>query len=116
MVVSAVASLWIAGSALAHTPLVSSAPADGSAVSAPVREMVVEFREGVRLTALSLASLGGEKKALGPLPSEVATRFAVAVEDDLSPGDYALTWRAVGGDTHIISGQIRFSVAAAGSN
>jgi methionine-rich copper-binding protein CopC len=50
------------------------------------------------------------------LPTAVAARFAVAVREELAPGDYVIAWRAVGGDTHIVSGEVHFKVTAAHSH
>ena len=52
------------------------------------------------------------EQALEPLPSETGERFVVGVSD-LSPGDYVVSWRAVGADTHIVSGEFRFTVVDA---
>jgi methionine-rich copper-binding protein CopC len=35
------------------------------------------------------------------------------VHEPLAPGAYKVVWRAVGGDTHIISGEFGFTVVAA---
>lgn len=98
--------------ARAHTPLASSAPGNGASVAAPVEELMLEFREPVRLTAVTLADSSGKERALGAVPTEIAARFTLAVRDDLAPGDYSITWRAVGADTHIVSGEVRFTVTA----
>jgi copper resistance protein C len=99
--------------ARAHTPLASSAPAAGSAVAAPVKELVLEFGDDVRLTAVTLADSAGSMKTLADVPTAVAAKFSLAVRDELAPGDYVVTWRAVGADSHIVSGEVRFSVTAA---
>jgi len=97
----------------AHTPLADSVPANGAEVPPPVTELVLEFRDDVRLTAVTLADSGGAKKTLAAIPTTVAPKFNIAVRDELAPGDYVVTWRAVGGDTHIVSGELRFKVTAA---
>jgi methionine-rich copper-binding protein CopC len=112
----AVLALPFALQAHAHTQLSSSLPADGVSVSAPVTELVLEFGGEVRLTAVSLADAAGAKKAVAELPTAVAAKFAVAVREELAPGDYVIAWRAVGGDTHIVSGEVHFKVAAAHSH
>jgi hypothetical protein len=104
------AALALAG--LAHTPLTSSAPAAGSTVAPPVKEIVLVFGGDVRLTALSLADAAGKRKKVADLPTEIAKKFTLAIGDELAPGDYVATWRAVGADTHVVSGEIKFSVAA----
>ena len=62
--------------ARAHTPLASSAPAAGSSVAAPVKELVLEFGADVRLTAVTLTDSAGAKKALADVPTAVAAKFS----------------------------------------
>jgi hypothetical protein len=112
------AALAIAGLALpafAHTPLTSSQPAAGSTVAA-VKEIVLEFGGDVRLTALALVDATGKQKKVADVPTEIAKKFTLAVREELTPGDYVATWRAVGADTHVVTGEIKFSVAATHSH
>jgi methionine-rich copper-binding protein CopC len=113
------AALALAGLALpvyAHTPLTSSVPAAGSTVAPPVKEIVLEFGGDVRLTALALADAAGKPQKVADVPTEIAKKFTLTIRDELAPGDYVATWRAVGADTHVVSGEIKFSVAAAHSH
>jgi hypothetical protein len=103
-------------SAYAHTPLSSSSPAEATTVAAPVKEIALEFGGPVRLTALALTDAAGHEKALAELPTEIVAKFAIAVRDELGPGAYVATWRAVGADTHVVSGEIHFTVAPAHSH
>ena len=112
----ALAFTGFALTAHAHTPLTSSQPAAGSTVAAPVKEIVLEFGGDVRLTALALADASGKQKKVADIPTEIAKKFTLAVHDELAPGDYVATWRAVGADTHVVTGEIKFSVAAAHSH
>jgi len=112
------AALAVAGLALpayAHTPLTSSAPAAGSKVAPPVTQIVLEFGGDVRLTALALTDSTGAAKKVAEVPTEIAKKFTLAIREELAPGDYVATWRAVGADTHVVSGEIKFSVTAAHS-
>jgi methionine-rich copper-binding protein CopC len=95
-----------------HTPLAASTPADQAAVAAPVKEIALEFGSDVRLTALALADATGARVTVGEVPAAVAAKFTIAVRDELAPGDYVATWRAVGADTHVITGEIHFKVTA----
>jgi methionine-rich copper-binding protein CopC len=113
---AAVLFVGLALPAYAHTPLASSSPAAGSTVAAPVKEIVLEFGGEVRLTALAVMDAGGAKKAVADLPTAIQKKFTVAIHDELAPGAYVATWRAVGADTHVVSGEIKFSVAAAHSH
>jgi methionine-rich copper-binding protein CopC len=47
------------------------------------------------------------------VPAAVAKKFTLAVEEDLKAGAYTVNWRAVGADTHVVSGDFSFTVAAA---
>ncbi len=107
----AVALLALASTALAHTELVSSVPRWKSTVSAPVKEVMLEFGGDVRLTAVVLADSDGATKKVGPVPTAVAKKFTIPVDEPLPPGDYKVTWRAVGSDTHVVTGEVRFKVA-----
>ena len=107
-----VIGLLLVHGACAHTGLAGSEPAAGATVVAPVAEIVLTFTAEVRLTAVELADAGGTDKAVGALPKVIATRFVVSVEEPLAAGDYTITWRAVGADTHVVSGEIPFSVSS----
>jgi len=109
-------SVVFAAAAHAHTPLVSSTPADQASVARPVKEIALQFGADVRLTALALADGSGVKKNVGEIPSALAAKFTVAIRDELAPGAYVATWRAVGADTHVISGEIHFTVTAPSSH
>ena len=99
--------------AFAHTGLKSSVPGAQAVLEEPASEIVLEFSGAVRLTALSLANSAGAHVALAELSVETQARFVIDVREQLPPGDYVITWRAVGADTHIVSGEIPFRVAAA---
>jgi len=99
--------------AAAHTPLTASVPAEKATVPAPVKEVVLEFGGDVRLTAAVLTDAQGGSRKVAPVPAAVARKFTLAVEEDLKPGVYTVNWRAVGADTHVVSGDFRFTVAAA---
>ena len=109
------AALLLASAAVAaaHTPLTASVPAAKATVAAPVKEIALEFGGDVRLTAVVVTDAqGGNKKVAAP-PAVVAKKFTVAVEEDLKAGVYTVNWRAVGADTHVVSGDFRFTVSAA---
>jgi methionine-rich copper-binding protein CopC len=104
--------LILASGASAHTKLASSEPPAAASIRGPLAEIVLIFEGEVRLTAVTLADAGGNEKALGTLPEDIAERFAINIEEPLPPGEYMLTWRAVGADTHVISGEIPFAVVS----
>ena len=95
--------------AQAHTRLSESTPADEAVVTVAPEEIVLGFSEAVMLTAVSIREDGGAELAL-EFPGERDERFIVGVSD-LLPGEYIVSWRAIGADTHIVSGEFRFTVA-----
>lgn len=103
-------SLTIA--AHAHTKLASSAPAADASVGAP-RAIELKFQGDVRLTSVSLTDSAGAAKHLDAIPAAVASTFSLAIHEPLAAGAYKVVWRAVGGDTHIITGEFAFTVVAA---
>ena len=114
------AILAFAGSAQAHTKLVSSSPAANATVAKPGR-LVLTFNErvvanftGATLSMTSMPGMASHK------PMAV-TGFTSAMSADgktltltfrraLSPGTYQLSWHAAGADTHRMTGTLPFTV------
>ena len=109
--IALVLGLALAAAAQAHTPLASSLPAADASVAAP-KTVELAFGGDVRLTAVSLTDSSGAAKHVDAVPTAIAKQFSLAVHEPLAPGAYKVVWRAVGGDTHIISGEFGFTVVA----
>jgi methionine-rich copper-binding protein CopC len=93
----------------AHANVVESTPAAGSVVTTAPKEIELLFKTPVRLTRLTIEQKGQAKQQL-KAPAE-ASRRVVAPAPKLSPGEYIVTWTAVGQDGHVVSGTVAFSVA-----
>jgi methionine-rich copper-binding protein CopC len=104
--------LTLAAFAHAHTPLKASVPAADASVPAP-KTVELTFDGDVRLTSVSLTDSAGAAKHLDAVPTAVASTFSLGIHEPLAAGAYKVVWRAVGGDTHIISGEFGFTVVAA---
>lgn len=102
------ALIW--GTTLAHTQLSSSAPADNATLATAPEHLELTFSTDVRLTALSLVDSAGTSYELGALPTATQRAFSVTLAR-LPAGAYSVAWRAVGADTHVVSGEIHFSIA-----
>ena len=59
---------------------------------------------------LSVAERYFEPVDLGSLPTTTQQEFVIAAPN-LPPGAYLVSWRAVGADTHVVSGEFQFEVA-----
>jgi methionine-rich copper-binding protein CopC len=98
-----------------HTKLATTTPAANASVATP-RAIELAFEGDVRLTSVSLTDGLGAAKQLDAVPTAVGSKFELAIRDTLVPGDYTVVWRAVGGDTHIVSGEFAFKVVATPAN
>jgi methionine-rich copper-binding protein CopC len=103
------ACLLLSGIAHSHTQLSSSAPSDEAVLDAAPTEVLLRFSEAVRLTAVSITN-SGETTSLEIEVADSAMEFAVGLPE-LAPGDYVVEWRALSQDSHVVTGEIRFSIA-----
>jgi methionine-rich copper-binding protein CopC len=97
----------------AHTHLEGAVPADRSTIASSPPSISLTFSEPTRVTALTLQK-GNEtsEQKLGPLPGTAEKQLSVQ-PPKLEPGAYTVKWRAVGEDSHVMSGVLRFTVSAA---
>jgi methionine-rich copper-binding protein CopC len=93
----------------AHAHLQSATPREGSVLASAPGELVLQFSEPARLTVLWLTHSGGERHKLTGLPQDPQTRITVALPK-LSPGEYLLEWRVLGGDGHVVPGTLHFTL------
>jgi methionine-rich copper-binding protein CopC len=101
----------VATVALAHAHLKKATPADGSTVAAAPANVVLTFSEAAHLTACWLQKGDGPKQKIENLPTAASADISVPLPR-LEPGTYVLSWKVVGDDTHIVPGQIRFTVSS----
>jgi copper resistance protein C len=103
--------LLFCGTAQAHTHLEGSTPADQATLASPPAEIELHFSEVTRLTALTIQKEGEkEPKSVDSLPKTASAHVKVPLAP-LAPGKYSVNWRAVGGDNHVMSGKLSFTVA-----
>ena len=101
--------LLLAASAVqAHAHLQAATPADHSVLSAAPTQLVLHFSEAARLTALAVAKAGEPAHKLA-LPDKPQAQIVVPLPP-LAPGDYVVSWRAVGADGHVVPGEIHFTL------
>lgn len=114
------AILALAGTAQAHTRLVSSSPAANATVAKPGRvvltfnERVVANFTGATLVMTSMPGMASHQ----PMPisgftsamSADGKTLTLQMRRALTPGTYQLSWHAVGDDTHRMTGSFTFTV------
>jgi len=112
LIAASVAAL-MAGTALAHTELKATLPANAATMAKAPDHVELSFSEPVRLTALAIQKDGQQKQSLGPLPAETTANLHVPLPSMMDDGHYVITWRAMSEDTHVMSGEFMFAVGMA---
>jgi methionine-rich copper-binding protein CopC len=97
--------------ASAHAHLQKSSPADNSVITTAPPNLVLNFSEAARLTALSIQKDNEPLQNLKPLPTAAAQQISVPLPP-LTPGTYSVNWRVVSDDGHMMAGALHFTVAA----
>jgi methionine-rich copper-binding protein CopC len=95
----------------AHAHLQKSSPADNSVITASPSNLVLNFSEAARLTALSIQRDEEPKQNLKPLPTTATQQISVPLPP-LKPGTYSVSWRVVSDDGHVMAGALHFTLAA----
>ncbi len=107
-------SFALAGQALAHAHLKTSAPAaDGTVKQAPT-ELDLTFTESLNLKFSGVTVTGADKKAVKTGTSSLMDAdktLMVPVSDKLAPGKYTVDWHVLSTDGHKTNGTYTFTVA-----
>ena len=103
-----------APAALAHAFLDRANPSVGSTVHQPPAEVRLQFTEAIE-AALSTARVedaAGQIVSIGSARPDASDRKVLVVPvGALPPGRYKVVWRVLSVDTHVTSGDFRFTVA-----
>jgi copper transport protein len=98
--------------ALAHAHLKKAVPADGAVVATSPANVVLSFSEPAHLTVCWIQKADGPKQKITGLPTTDSADVTVPLPQ-LDAGTYVLSWKVVGDDTHILDGQMHFTVSGA---
>lgn len=109
---SIVATLAVAGAALAHTGVESSSPKAGAVLAKAPAKVTVTFAEEIRSGKLSVRNASGKPVSKGPGGKDPANvrRLRVALERGLGAGRYTVRWSVTAADGDDQAGVFRFSV------
>lgn len=110
LAITAAAALTAA--ALAHASLKSSSISDGDVLETAPGDVTLEYSGAVGLAALTLQTGEGEAVDWDYRPPRRMQAAFTAPLPALRAGDYVLSWRAMAGDGHVMTGEIAFSLAA----
>jgi hypothetical protein len=109
----ALAMLTAATPSFAHAFLERASPPVGGEVSAPPRQIALNFTEGVEplFSTIELRDAHGTVVPTGkPQTSPDNNRQLVIELPTLSSGEYTVIWHATSVDTHKTEGSYRFTV------
>jgi len=101
----------IGATANAHAHLQKSSPADNSVITTSPSNLVLNFSEAARLTALSIQKGEEPKQDLKPLPTTAARQVSIPLPP-LTPGTYSVNWRVVSDDGHVMGGTLHFTLTS----
>jgi len=97
---------------LAHTPSESTHPADGATLETVPEMLHVTFAEPTRVVKIVLIHTGpgGTHETRLEPPSKEPSETLHLTPELPGAGEYALTWRALGADGHVVTGSFTFRV------
>ncbi|NSY38964.1 copper resistance CopC family protein [Leisingera sp. ANG59] len=109
LAVAAFAAALATGSA-AHSPVESTTPANGAAVTEVPAEISLSFANDIRLTRVEMAH-----QDHGPVPLDLDgparfDRTFVLPLQGMGAGTYRIEWRGLGADGHAMRGEFSFQV------
>jgi len=95
--------------ASAHAHLQKSSPADNSVITASPPNLVLNFSEAARLTALSIQKDDEPAQKLQPPSTAAAQQISVPLPQ-LTSGTYSVSWHVLSDDGHVMSGTLHFTL------
>lgn len=107
----AVALTLASGSAVAHSMIDSSEPADGATVPEASNRLSVSFDAPLRIVSVTLTDEAGQSYAVSPLAGRSAAETLTVEPPSLPAGRYELEWRGLSEDGHTLSDAIAFTVS-----
>ena len=99
------------GSAIAHSMIASSEPADGATVAQAPARINVTFDSPLRIVSVTLIAESGDDYAVDPLAGRSAAETLAVEPPPLPAGRYELAWRGLSEDGHTLSDAIAFTVS-----
>ncbi len=110
VLVLALTWLCLSVAATAHSPVSSTQPLHGTSLAEPPASLVIEFKNSVRLTKVTVTSDGGPETDVDLSSSKTFAMRHMLPAPDLAPGMYLVEWRALAKDGHAMTGSFSFSI------
>lgn len=97
--------------AAAHSSAKPGVPEDGATLASPPEVLRLEFTGPMRITMLKLIGPDGEVGLVRTDGMAPVTTLEATPSGAMVPGAYAVEWRGMGADGHIMEGATRFTIA-----
>ena len=98
--------------AAAHSPLISSSPADGDVLAAAPQAIEMKFRGTARLVRLALTGAQSGEVTLSEQHLMVEKHRHTVSLPAITADEYEVRWRALSADGHVVKGRFSFIVSA----
>jgi copper resistance protein C len=99
--------------ALAHASITNSSIANGATVASAPANFGVTFSAPVRLANVTITNSAGQSVPMTYRgPATPSAQFSIPLPR-LAAGSYVMSFRAMGGDGHVMAPQTRFTIGAA---
>jgi copper resistance protein C len=99
------------GAASAHDELIGSDPQDGATVAA-VEDLTLTYSGQISPVGAAVQVEGPDGSVTVGGPTVDGAEVVQPLEQELTPGDYAVVWRVTSQDGHPISGEFTFTLQA----
>jgi|TARA_B100001059_G_scaffold215388_1_gene232855 methionine-rich copper-binding protein CopC len=109
MLCAGVIAIW-ATSALAHSPLDGTIPANEAILSEMPAEVLMNFKGNIRLTRVTLTHAGSSVISIDLGEQKTFTQEYTLPMQDMGLGTYVIGWRGLGADGHALNGTFSFTV------
>ena len=98
--------------AFAHSPLLSSSPADGAALKTPPQVIDMQFKGTARLVRFALTGTASGDVPLGEDHLLVERHRHIIDLPAIGADGYEVRWRALSADGHVVTGAFSFTLQA----
>lgn len=106
---TALVGVW-GTTAMAHSPLETTKPADEATVTEVPAEVMLDFKGKIRLTRVSMTHADHPSANLDLTEFKgFISDYAIPLES-MGSGVYVIKWRGLGADGHALSGSFSFTV------
>ena len=101
--------IW-ATSALAHSPLDSTTPANEAVITQMPSEVLMDFKGDIRLTRVAITHADTHTMEMDLGEQTSFTQEFTLPMHDMGVGTYVVDWRGLGSDGHALNGTFSFTV------